>query len=686
MSKAEAIATRNVAALTLALRNELAQHQDNIPDVLKALKGWLVWQVSQIDPATGKFDKVPHYPSGNKRTGEQGSESDLANLGTFDEAIAALDSYKGFSGIGIAMLPQFGLVALDVDRCITDGVIRQDAADVTNMTYCEISPSGTGIRAFWTGKTRNGDGDDGWELYQEKQFLTVTGNQVDNAKSLVGNTLSELDAVTRAELERKTPNTSRSGKASKSQRLKDSADNDPILQAITKAGLYERDMGGGKHSIKCPRESEHSETRRRGGDGDTAYFQPHTNGYERGWIKCLHSHGDDQALYWKEIGYDDLANEFDPLPDEPVAPGELIVLTPITRGEMSSARITPRVVLPHLLYADVRMRISAGGTGKTTLALHEAITLALGRPLWGRHASCPCKTVIVTREDNREVLVARMREIMMAMRLEENDFRMVLNNMVILDMSGRSFRLSAIAGDVVTPHMKNLNNLIDGIKEWKPDWVIFDPLVSFGVGESRVNDAEQGLIEAFRILRNQLDACIEGIHHSGKANAREKTLDQYAGRGGSSLADGSRMVAVMQPLTIQEWQSETHSVLEPGESGIIMALPKLSYAPPQDPIFIRRRGYHFSMVEVTRHTPEQAAQNKIDHLYDFLSQEYALGRKYSKTDLDNMTEKIGLSRSDIRSALTELKVSGRVIYYEFKGVSGSHYAPLTLAADNGDTE
>jgi RecA-family ATPase len=279
-----------------------------------------------------------------------------------------------------------------------------------------------------------------------------------------------------------------------------------------------------------------------------------------------------------------------------------------------------------------------------------------------------------------------MREIMMAMRLEENDFRMVLNNMVILDMSGRSFRLSAIAGDVVTPHMKNLNNLIDGIKEWKPDWVIFDPLVSFGVGESRVNDAEQGLIEAFRILRNQLDACIEGIHHSGKANAREKTLDQYAGRGGSSLADGSRMVAVMQPLTIQEWQSETHSVLEPGESGIIMALPKLSYAPPQDPIFIRRRGYHFSMVEVTRHTPEQAAQNKIDHLYDFLSQEYALGRKYSKTDLDNMTEKIGLSRSDIRSALTELKVSGRVIYYEFKGVSGSHYAPLTLAADNGDTE
>ena len=115
-----------------------------------------------------------------------------------------------------------------------------------------------------------------------------------------------------------------------------------------------------------------------------------------------------------------------------------------------------------------------------------------------------------------------MREIIGAMSLTDDDIGQVLGNVLIVDVSGVTFRLSAISDDVVIPHAHNLNWLVDNLKDWSPDWIIFDPLVSFGVGESRVNDAEQGLIEAFRVLRNHLDCCIEGIHHSGKANAREK--------------------------------------------------------------------------------------------------------------------------------------------------------------------
>ena len=224
---------------------------------------------------------------------------------------------------------------------------------------------------------------------------------------------------------------------------------------------------------------------------------------------------------------------------------------------MQKARLTPRCILPDLLYADVRTRISAGGTGKTTVALFEAVTLALGRDLWGRTPKHPCRSVLVTREDSREILVARMREIIGAMSLTDDDIGQVLGNVLIVDVSGVTFRLSAISDDVVIPHAHNLNWLVDNLKDWSPDWIIFDPLVSFGVGESRVNDAEQGLIEAFRVLRNHLDCCIEGIHHSGKANAREKSTDQYAGRGGSALSDGSRMVVVMQPLEPDEWASAT---------------------------------------------------------------------------------------------------------------------------------
>jgi len=358
---------------------------------------------------------------------------------------------------------------------------------------------------------------------------------------------------------------------------------------------------------------------------------------------------------------------------------------PITLEELNRARLTPRVILRDLLYADVRTRISAGGAGKTTLALFEAVTLALGRQLYGRVPSRPCRTVIVTREDSREILVARLREIMQAMDLEPGELLLVLERILVIDKSGEAFRLSQVIADVVVPHHGSIIELIEMLAEWAPDWIIFDPLVSFGVGESRVNDAEQGLIEAFRILRNRLDCCVEGIHHSGKANAREKTLDQYSGRGGSALADGSRMVVVMQPLNAGEWLQETGSRLLDDENGIVMALPKLSYAKPQDSIFIRRKGYAFVVERVQRRTPEQAKRETADQVLRFLVSEYQQDRRYCMKDLENSVDQMNLTRAEVRAALTTLKVSGRVIYVEVKGKSGSHFAPVTLADDDGET-
>lgn len=364
----------------------------------------------------------------------------------------------------------------------------------------------------------------------------------------------------------------------------------------------------------------------------------------------------------------------------------LVSLEPINKEELRKARLTPRCVLPELLYADVRTRISAGGTGKTTVALFEAVTLALGKELWGRTPKHPCRTVIVTREDSREILVARMREIMDAMFLDDAEVAQVLANLLIVDVSGVSFRLSSVAEDVVIPNAQNLNWLVANLKAWKPDWIIFDPLVSFGVGESRVNDAEQGLIEAFRVLRNHLDCCIEGIHHSGKANAREKNTDQYAGRGGSALSDGCRMVVVMQPLEADEWLKATGMRLSDGESGIVMALPKLSFAGKQGPIYIRRDGYRFSRVMPMRRSPEQEEAAIENQVCQFITYEYSQDRRYSNKDLEGSARRLKLTREQIRSAITALKVSGKVVYHEVKGKSGSHYEPVTLAEGSGDTQ
>ena len=367
-------------------------------------------------------------------------------------------------------------------------------------------------------------------------------------------------------------------------------------------------------------------------------------------------------------------------------------LEPITSTELLTANLHPPVIVKNYLYADVRIRIAAGGTGKTTLALYEAMRLALGRELWGRKPNRAFRTVFVTREDSREILVARLREIIKAEIDESPEGKSadelraeILDNILIYDLTGFSFRVSKVENDVVKPDGESLDSLISTLKWFQPDWIIFDPLVSFGVGESRVNDAEQGLIEAFRIIRNEFFCCVEGIHHTGKANARTKSDDQYTGRGGSALADGARMVAVLNPLDASEWSQATGQALNPDSNGLVMALPKLSYCKPQEAIYIKRTGYRFEMVRVNKRTPEQEKAAIVEQVYQFICDQYRQGRNYSKSDLDQQTEKLGLTRSEIRFATTELTVSGRVLYHDVKGKSGSHYQPVETAT-LGDTQ
>lgn len=333
----------------------------------------------------------------------------------------------------------------------------------------------------------------------------------------------------------------------------------------------------------------------------------------------------------------------------------------ISIDELGSARLTPRVIVPSYIYADVRNLIAAGGTGKTTVKLFEAVCAALGRPIWGRSLDGYCRTAIVTREDPREILVSRLREIMRQLILSKDEVQQVLENVRIIDLSGMPFRLSCVLDDMVMPHRVNIDSLLEALIDFSPDWLIFDPLVSFGVGEGRVNDAEQGLIEAFRIIRNTLDCCVEGVHHSGKANSRDKALDQYAGRGGSALADGSRMVAVMQPMTPDEWASETGTRLENGESGIVMALPKLSYCAPQEAVFIRRSGYMFSHEVVVKRSPDQVKAATAEQILQFIRYEADQGRTYSQNSLEAIASDLNLTRAEIRAGFARLKASGRLI-------------------------
>lgn len=334
-------------------------------------------------------------------------------------------------------------------------------------------------------------------------------------------------------------------------------------------------------------------------------------------------------------------------------------------SEWASARLDPGCIVENYVYRDVALLIAPGSTGKTTATLFEAVCIVLGRPLWGLRVVTPGPVLIVTAEDRREFLVARLREICNAMGLADAEMQQVRHMIRIDDRTGQAARrLTTIVNDIVEVAAFAMD-IVNGCRRvgFAPVLVQFDPVVSFGVGEARVNDAEQGLIHAARVVMTELDCCVRLVHHSGKGPALEKRADQYAGRGGSALADGARMVSVMQAATAGELFKATRRSLEAGESAIALHRPKMSYAPAQDKnvIFVVRRGFSFEHVPLpTADSPEAAqaeqAQRRGSELrgavLDAAESAWRSGMPASRTALARMVN--GYRAEDKRAAVEQL--------------------------------
>jgi len=87
-----------------------------------------------------------------------------------------------------------GIVCIDLDHCLTDGVLEQWAADVLAAcpaTYVEVSPSGDGLHVWgrapeFSGGRRVGFRGGMVEMYADQRYLTVTANPFKGSRSRLG--------------------------------------------------------------------------------------------------------------------------------------------------------------------------------------------------------------------------------------------------------------------------------------------------------------------------------------------------------------------------------------------------------------------------------------------------------------------------------------------------------------------
>lgn len=158
---------------------------DNIPLALRQGKRFTGWRseprAGQLKPA-----KMPYSPNAQKGA----SSTDPGHWVTFERAVNYADK-AGLDGIMRAFDAVDGLVGIDLDNCRDPqtGEMAEWAATIVKRldTYTEVSPSGTGVKAWVYGALpergrKRGD----VEMYDRGRFFTMTGHQLEGSPSTVG--------------------------------------------------------------------------------------------------------------------------------------------------------------------------------------------------------------------------------------------------------------------------------------------------------------------------------------------------------------------------------------------------------------------------------------------------------------------------------------------------------------------
>lgn len=189
----------------------LTVDRDNIPDGLKSFDRWICWKW-QWNEKLKKWDKPPYNP----RDGKRASINDPKNWLTFERALAAQHQH-GRYGLGFVLGEGDGglhFSGIDLDDCRNreTGELSDLAKDIVAKmdTYCEVSPSGTGIKLLLIGslppKHRTENNDATVEIYTRGRYFTVTGQRVNGTPRRIDNRQKQLQEVWQKYIGNEKPN------------------------------------------------------------------------------------------------------------------------------------------------------------------------------------------------------------------------------------------------------------------------------------------------------------------------------------------------------------------------------------------------------------------------------------------------------------------------------------------------
>lgn len=222
---------------------------------------------------------------------------------------------------------------------------------------------------------------------------------------------------------------------------------------------------------------------------------------------------------------------------KPLAPTPLAIPESLPKREF--------IYSTHLIRRFTSMTVAAAGTGKSTIAITDALAIATGKPLLGHHVHQPCNVWIYNLEDPMEEMQRRTWASCLKHGIELND----INGKVFID-SGRDRALTIVTKGQITYTYPDKQALINAIKKNNIGVLIIDPFVSSYDGNENDNKDVDKAIKTFNQVADATNCAIELIHHTGKTGGASGNAN--AGRGASAMVGAVRSLRTIVTMTEEE--------------------------------------------------------------------------------------------------------------------------------------
>ena len=233
---------------------------------------------------------------------------------------------------------------------------------------------------------------------------------------------------------------------------------------------------------------------------------------------------------------------------EEVQPAAPIVATPLVWRDERDIPRREWLYGRHLLRQFVSVDVAAGGTGKSSVKIGEALAMASGRNLYGVEVhDGPLTVWLYNLEDPAAETERRLHATAKWFKLDPQDF---LERMYV--DSGRDQRCviateTEYGAKIVQPVYEQIKAQLT---ERRIDVLIIDPFVSSHEVSENDNPAIDRVAKAWGRLADECNCSINLVHHVRKGNGQETNAD--SARGAKALVDAARSVQVFNRMSPDE--------------------------------------------------------------------------------------------------------------------------------------